>query len=316
MVLAAFAPTPLGFAFLLCCVGIFNGSTAAGMALMVANTPSVRLGRALAAAQTGSLVGQTTGPAVGAMLAAVIVQQQWMYLISGAMMLMAGALVAAFVREVKQLAAGPWRLQWIGPLRELLRVPRLGPLYFLGFLFAVMWSGNVTILSLYVLRLLAAQGAGAGAEAFWIGAVALTLGISGLIAMPLWGRVLDRYDPARVLAFATAAAAITHVPLLFLQTPLQLVLARAAFGLSAAAMQPSIIRLLKKHSPAGMDARAISYGASFQFIAMGLAPFCAGLIGPVLGLRAYFALTIVLTTAGLALWLHSGRPVRAATRRS
>jgi MFS family permease len=97
---------------------------------------------------------------------------------------------------------------------------------------------------------------------------------------------------------------------------LQLVLARAAFGLSAAAMQPSIIRLLKKHSPAGMDARAISYGASFQFIAMGLAPFCAGLIGPVLGLRAYFALTIVLTTAGLALWLHSGRPVRAATRRS
>jgi MFS family permease len=307
MVLAAFAPTPLGFAFLLCCVGIFNGSTAAGMALMVANTPPARLGSALAAAQTGSLVGQTTGPAVGAMLAAVILQQHWMYLISGIMMLMAGALVAAFVREVKQLAPGPWRLQWIGPLRDLLRVPRLGALYFLGFLFAVMWSGNVTILSLYVLRLLAASGAGTGSEAFWIGAVALTLGVSGLIAMPLWGRVLDRYDPARVLAFATAAAAITHVPLLFLQTPLQLVLARAAFGLSAAAMQPSIIRLLKKHSPPGMDARAISYGASFQFIAMGLAPFCAGLIGPLLGLRAYFALTIALTTAGLMLWLRSGR---------
>ena len=171
-------------------------------------------------------------------------------------------------------------------------------------------------MSLYALQLLSAQGAGAGTEAFWLGAVALTLGISGLIAMPLWGRVLDRYDPARVLAFATAAAAVSHVPLLFLQTPLQLVLARAAFGLSAAAMQPSIIRLLKKHAPAGMDARAISYGASFQFIAMGLAPFCAGLIGPALGLRAYFALTIVLTTAGLALWLQSGRPVRAATRRS
>jgi DHA1 family multidrug resistance protein-like MFS transporter len=168
-------------------------------------------------------------------------------------------------------------------------------------------------LSLYVLRLLEAQGADAGAEAFWIGAVALTLGISGLIAMPAWGRVLDRYDPARVLAFATAAAAVTHVPLLFLQTPLQLVVARAAFGLSAAAMQPSIIRLLKKHSPRGMDARAISYGASFQFIAMGLAPFCAGLIGPVLGLRAYFALTIALTLAGLCLWLRSGERVRTTS---
>jgi MFS family permease len=312
MVIAAFAPTPLSFAFVLCCVGVFNGSTAAGMALTVANTPPPRLGSALAVAQTGSLVGQTMGPAVGAMIAALIVRQHWMYLISGAMMLFAGALIAGFVREVKQLAPGRWRLQWVGPLRQLLRVPRLGPLYLLTFLFAVMWSGNVTVLSLYVLRLLPRDSASTGAEAFWIGAVALTLGVSGLIAMPFWGRVLDRRDPARVLAFSTAAAAVTHVPLLILQTPLQLVIARAAFGLTAAAMQPSIIRLLKKHSPAGMDARAISYAASFQFIAMGLAPFCAGLIGPVFGLRAYFALTIVLTAAGLVLWLRSardGRPI-------
>src|ERR1700681_1300340 len=47
MVLAAFAPTPLLFAFLLCCVGVFNGSPPAGMALTVANTPPLRLGSAL-----------------------------------------------------------------------------------------------------------------------------------------------------------------------------------------------------------------------------------------------------------------------------
>jgi len=170
-----------------------------------------------------------------------------------------------------------------------------------------MWNGNVTIMSLYTLQLLSAQGAGAGQEAYWVGAVALALAISGLVAMPLWGRALDRHDPARVLAFATAAAAVTHVPLLFLHTPLHLVLARAAFGLSAAAMQPAIFRLIKEHAPAGMDARAISYATSFHFIAMGLAPFCAGLISPVLGLRAYFALTIALTAAGLVLWLRSGR---------
>jgi hypothetical protein len=56
-----------------------------------------------------------------------------------------------------------------------------------------------------------------------------------------------------------------------------------------------------------MDARAISYSASAQFMAMGLAPFAAGLIGPVLGLRAYFALTIVLTVGGLVLWHRSAR---------
>ena len=311
MVLAGFAQTPLWFAFLLCWVGVFNGSSAAGSSLIVGNTPPSRIGRALALAQTGILVGQTTGPAVGALLATFISRPHWLYWISGCIGLTAGMLVAVFVREVKQLAPGPWRLQWIGPLRELLRVPRLGPIYLLAFLFAAMWSGNVTIMSVYTLQLLAAEGAGLGTEASWIGAVTLALGISGLVALPLWGQVIDRYDPARVLAISTVAASLMQVPVLFLEKPLQLVIARALFGLSAAAMQPAIMRLLKAHAPEGMDARAISYAASFQFVAMGLAPFCAGLIGPVLGLRAYFALVIVATLGGLALWLRSGRVARA-----
>jgi MFS family permease len=305
MFLSAFAPTPLMFAVLLCCVGVFNGNSGAGMALLVANTPPSRMGLALSLAQGGSLIGQTLGPAAGALLATLIVRHHWMYSVSGSILLFAGALVALFVREVKQLAPGRWRLQWIGPLRQLLAVARLGPLFLLAFLFAVLWNGNVTVMSLYVIELVSAQGA--GAEAYWVGAVALALAISGVIAMPLWGRLLDRYDPARVLGFTTAAAALCHVPLLFLQTPLELVIARALFGLSAGAMQPAIVRLLKEHAPAGMDARAISYATSFQFIAMGLAPFCAGLVAPAVGLRAYFALTIVLTVAGLMLWLRSGR---------
>jgi MFS family permease len=56
-----------------------------------------------------------------------------------------------------------------------------------------------------------------------------------------------------------------------------------------------------------MDARAISYASAFQFLAMGLAPFIAGLIGPLLGLRAYFAFTIVLMLGGLVLWVRTGR---------
>jgi MFS family permease len=94
---------------------------------------------------------------------------------------------------------------------------------------------------------------------------------------------------------------------LVLQTPLQLVLARVAFGLSAAAMPPAIFQLLRIHAPSGMDARAISYATAFQFFAMGLAPFTAGLISPALGMRAYFGLTIVLMLGGLVLWMRTGR---------
>ena len=307
MMLVPFAPTPLWFACLFMLVGFFNGFIPAGMALLVANTPPQRTGSVLSLAQTGALVGQTMGPAVGAVVAAMIDRQHWLFWVSGGLMLGGGTLVVFFVREVKQVVPGPWRPQWLGSLRELLAVPRIGTLFLLGFLFQVMWSGNVAIISIYVLQLLAAQPAGAGAEAFWVGAAAMGLAVSSLVAMPLWGRVLDRFGPAPVLVFATAAAALTHLPLIMLQTPLQLVLARVAFGLTGAVMQTAIIQLLRIHAPTGMDARAISYSSSFQFFAMGLAPFCAGLIGPALGLRAYFALTVVLMLVGLALWLRCDR---------
>lgn len=84
-------------------------------------------------------------------------------------------------------------------------------------------------------------------------------------------------------------------------------LSRIALGLTAAGMQIAIFQLLRIHAPAGMDARAISYATAVQFLAMGVAPFSAGLIGPVLGLRAYFAVAIVLMLGGLALWLRVGR---------
>jgi MFS family permease len=307
MMIVPFAPTPLWFAALLLFIGAFNGYTPAGIALLVANTPPSRIGRAVSAAQTGGLVGQALGPAAGAALAALVDQRHWLFWFSSALMLSGGALTAMFVREVKQLAPGRWRPQWIGSLRDLLAVPRIGTLLLLAFLFSLMWYGSVTNISMFVLQLVKARHADSGSEAFWIGAAATGLAISMLVAMPVWGQLLDRIGPAPVLAFSIVATIVTHLPLLVLQTPLQLVLARIAFGLTAAAMSPAIFQLLRVHAPAGMDARAISYATAFQFLAMGLAPFLAGLIGPVLGLRAYFGFTILLMAGGFVLWRRSGR---------
>lgn len=307
MIIVPLGPTPMWFAGLLMLIGIFNGYTPAGMALLVANTPSTRIGRVVSLAQTGGLLGQALGPALGAALAALLDRQHALFWISGSLMLSGGALVAFFVREVKHVASGPWRPQWVGSLRELLAVPRIGALLLLAFLFSVMWYGSVTNISVLVLQLLQEQHGDPGADAFWIGAAAVGLAVSMLIATPFWGRILDRLGPARVLTFSVAATVVTHLPLLVLNTPLQLVLTRVAFGLTAAAMPAAILQLLRMHAPKGMDARAISYSTAFQFLAMGLAPFLAGVIGPILGLRAYFAFTLVLMVGGLVLWLRSGK---------
>jgi len=223
-----------------------------------------------------------------------------------------GLLVTLFVGEVKQVASGPWRPRLVGSLRELLLVPRIAPLFLLAFMFSIMWHGSVTNISVFVLQLLESRQAGPNAaeEAYWIGAAATAMALSTMVALPLWGRVIDRTGPARVLVIAAAATVITHLPLLVLQTPLQLVVSRVAFGLTSAGMQTAILHLLRIHAPPGMDARALSYVTAFQFLAMGLAPFIAGLVGPLLGLRAYFAITTALMLGGLVLWL------RTASRKS
>ena len=307
MLVIPLATTPLSFAALFMLIAVFNGFTPAGVALLVANTPPHRIGGVVALAQTGGLVGQALGPALGAMLIAMLDHQHWVFWISAGFMLSGGALVACFVGEVKQLAAGPWRARWVGGLCDLLALPRIGLLYLLGFLFMIMWYGNVTVITVFVLQLLEAQGAGSEREVFWVGAAAMAMAIATVIALPLWGRALDRLGPDRVLVFAVIATIVTHLPLLIVETPLQLVLTRVAFGLTAAAMPTAIVQLIRMYAPAGMDARAIAYSTAFQFFAMGVAPFAAGLIGPALGLRVYFALTILAMIGGLVLWLRAVR---------
>ena len=310
MTLVPFAPTPLWFAGLIMVVAVFNGFTPAGVALLVANTPPGRIGRAVAWAQTGGLVGHALGPVLGAALAALLDRQHALYWISAGLMLSGGILVALFVREVKQLAPGPWRPQLLGSLRELSAVPRIVPLFVLAFLFSIMFHGSIVNISVFVLQLLEAGSADAGEEAFWVGAAAAALAVSTLVATPAWGRVIDRMGSARVLAFGAAATVITHLPLLVLESPLQLVLARIAFGLTSAGLQTALFHLLRAHAPPGMDARAIAWATAFQFLAMGVAPFLAGLIGPVFGMRAYFALTIVAMIGGLAQWVRTARHSR------
>ncbi len=305
MLLVPLAPTPLWFAAALMFIAIFNGFTPAGVALLIANTPPRRIGSTVALAQTGGLVGHALAPAAGAALLAVLDRAHSLYWISGGLMLSGGLLVLLYVSEVKQVVTGPWRLEWLGSLRTLLAVRGIGPLILLGFLFSMMWHGSVTNISVFMLQLLEGRNADAASEANWIGAAAMAGALCMLIATPAWGRVLDRAGPARVLMLCGIAAVVTHLPLLVLDTPWQLVLMRAAFGLTAAGMPGAIVYLLRNISPPGMDARAISYMTAFQFFGMGMAPFLAGLIGPVLTLRAYFALTIVMMAVGLWLWRRS-----------
>lgn len=64
-------------------------------------------------------------------------RQHALYWVSAGFMLSGGLLVALYVRELKQVTAGPWRARLVGSLRELLRVSRIALLFPLAFPFSI-----------------------------------------------------------------------------------------------------------------------------------------------------------------------------------
>ncbi|HEX9844216.1 MAG TPA: MFS transporter [bacterium] len=312
----ALAPNLFWFMLLVYWVGVFNGYVAASLALIAANTPPGQMGRALATVQAGSHLGGTLGPVLGAALAALLAAYRHLFYVSGVLGLLAGLLALTLVREVAAPPSGPFRLHLLRDLMLCLRLPNMAVLYALNFIFSVVFFGNISVIAIYLLELL--QGApgylGLSVEA-WVGLVNVALTVTSALSLPFWGRALDRFQPGWLLGLGLLLALLCALPVPLLSNPLQLAVARGALGLLGAGIMPAIVRLTKERAPAGMDARALAFGTSLYMLGHGGAPVLAGVVGPLLGLRAYFAGNVLMLLTGLVLWLVSFAPRRFAPRR-
>ena len=295
-------------------VGATNGFVPAALALVAGNTPPAGMGRALASVQMGALLGTTGGPVLGAGLALILPSYRDLFWASALLMLLAGTLTLALVREAAPPAGGPFRPHVLRDLLICLRLPAVPALYGINLVFSMTMFGSTTVVSVYALYLLqgapAFLGLGIGP---WVGLATMALTVTSALAVPFWGRALDRVSPGSVLALALLASVPAALLFPFVQNPLQLTVARAVLGALAVGIQPAALLLMRNAAPAGMDARVLAYATSLNMLGNGAAPFLAGLLGPWLGLRAYFAGIAALLLACGAYWSFGG--LRAARAR-
>lgn len=307
-VLLPYAPTLAWFLPPFLLVGACNGFIPAVVALQATNTPVRRIGTALSTLQIGAQGGNIIGPALTAFIIVLLPAYRHLFWIPAAGLFVAGTLGLFLMREVKQTISGPFRPHPIRDALQLARVPGMPALLALNFLFHYTVYGSTPVASIFTLQLLesgspSVPSAGGLTVEGWVGLVAIAIYFSSIISLPLWGWMLDRYDPQRMLAVVTATAFLGSLPLIFVQKPWQLAAARLIFGMCAAGMQPAVMRMIKLRAPAGMDARALYFGTMFQMLGNGLGPLAAGVIGPFYGLRAYFALNGALLGTGLVMWI-------------
>lgn len=313
-VLAA-TPEPVAFLCVMVLVGLANGFVPAGQALVATSTPQLAVGGALALTQAGAAVGTLLGPLAGAALLGLVSNARALFAFTAALMLVASMLALRYVREDHVRPAHPLRIDLRGDIGQLLRVPELKLLYYLQVLFAFTVFGAMPIVSLYTMRLLEPQpGFGGLSVESWVAATAMAFTLAGIAVLPLWGRVLDRHAPRKVLGILLVGACAASVLVPLVRNPLELTLARMLFAAFVSGLPPTLIHMIKDRAPQGMEARTLAYGTAVQQMGSATAPLIAGVLAPYLGLRGFFWLCSGLLVAGWLVWIRQSGGLKASLR--
>lgn len=299
---------PLGFLCVLVLVGLANGFVPAGQALVATSTPGAHVGGALALTQVGAAAGTLFGPMAGAALIGLLPSEHALFAFTAVLMFGAGVLALAWVREDHVRPAHPLRIDLLGDMGQLLRVPELKLLYYLQVLFSFTVFGAMPIVSLYTMRLLDDEpGFGGLSVESWVAATAMAFTLAGIVVLPLWGQVLNRFPSRRVLGVLLADTCVASVLLPLVRNPLELTAARMLFAVFVSGLPPTLIRMIKDRSPQGMEARTLSYGTALQQLGSAAAPLIAGVLAPYIGLRGFFWLCSGLVALGWMLWRRRKR---------
>lgn len=306
--LTSFVDEPLHLLLIMMMVGLANGYVPAGQALVATNTPRDKVGGALAFSQSLAWMGNMLGPLAGAVLIGFLARPGDLFILAGVTTFIAGLLALFLVREGHVRPAEALRFNMRADLKRLWQVPQLKLLYYMNLTFAFTVFGANAVVSLLAIRLLEAMpGFGGYGVATWIAAPAVGFTIVSVFILPVWGRVLNRHEPARVLKWQLTGSFATSLLLPLVQDPLQLTLARVLFAVFVAGLTPTLIRMVRERAPKGMDARTLSYGTAVQQFGSAAAPLLAGLMAPYVGLRAYFVLASLMLLAALVLWSRVAR---------
>jgi DHA1 family multidrug resistance protein-like MFS transporter len=294
---------PLVFLIVLVLTGLANGFVPAGQALVATATPRQHVGGALALTHAGASAGNLLGPLVGAALLTWLPTSLSLFAFTAMMMCAAAVLALAVVREQHQPPAQALRIDIVADVQRLWIVPELKLLYYLQMLFSFTVWGASAVVTLYTMELVAGRpGFGGLSLESWVAATAVGFTLAGIVVLPLWGWVLDRLPPARVLGILLAGACLTSVLTPLARDALALTVARVLFAAFVSGLAPALIRMIKDRAPQGMEARTLAYGTSIQQMGSAVAPLIAGLLTPYLGLRGFFWACSAMLIVGWVLW--------------
>ncbi len=285
-------------------MGLFGGHIVAVMALTSSISSPSRLGAALGWLSTAQLSGMLLGPLIGGFIADAFQSYRAPFVAGGCASLF---VALAVLRLPPQVATRPAkRTDPSGIFAVVSQYPELLKLIAVLLLVQIAITSVQPIVSLHVSELV-----GPVDNLATLAGVAFSvIGISGLIAAPLVGRIGDRIGRRRLLTGVLCGAAVFTLAQSFATTYPAFVAERFAAGLFLAGVMPLANSLVAQGVPEEHRGRA--------FGMTGSATFLGGFAGPLSGgvASAYAGVAFVFEGAAVALILAAiavhGTRARAA----
>jgi len=283
-------------------MGLFGGHIAAGMSIVSSVAPPDRLGWALGWLATGQLGGSLLGPLIGGRVADLLGDYRAPFLAAGLAVVLVCAAIAVVPRP-ERAASGHSRSPRAQP--HLLR--RYGTLFtFIVVLFLAQCAimGPQPIVSLRVRELV-----GARADLATLAGIAFSaVGLSGLIAAPLAGRLGDLGGMRRLLLIILTSAALFTAAQAYAPSYAWFVAGRFLAGVFLFSVIPLVNSSVGRTVSESDRGRAYGLTASAAFFGAFIGPVSGGLLAAQFGLGAAFlASGAVLLMTALLISLRFGQ---------
>lgn len=149
-----------------------------------------------------------------------------------------------------------------------------------------------------------------GAEPLMIGLIVGMYSLTNLFGNVMAGKWIDRYGAQGVIISGMVSTAVVLGMYWFVQTPVQLVMARFIHGFTAGLLVPSAFTLVAKAAEQGKQGRNMAVSGAAVGIAVVIGPALGGILKAKIGVHSVFLFMAVLMIVGALMawfWLPRNR---------
>ncbi|KRE30630.1 MFS transporter [Paenibacillus sp. Soil522] len=315
--LIAFVQTPWQLVGVRMLHGFVGGFVPASMSIVASVAPKEKLGWSLGMMQAGTMTGGILGPLFGGLLAEAFGLRR-SFVAAAIIILAATVAVIIWVREGKAEAKVPEgtsaskkRTEPV-TYRMAFRNRALMSMLLLLVLFQLSVNMIQPLLTLHIAKL---QGGLQGAV-LSAGFVLSLIGIAGILASPVWGRLGERKGYYRILVICLLSAGLVISMQFFVQDLWLFAIVQFVFGLFMAGIGPIVNTLVVQSTDEQFRGRSFGLTTSAnQFGAM-LGPLIGGLLGLAVSIHWIFVATgMMMAAGGVSVWLKRRRELGQALMR-